>query len=310
MIAVVRRLLIGPQTWSPSNLGVDVVPEVSRKITVHRTIAADFNSWSIKLLPSGRYFLWHNSNGLECWSVTANRLIWTDASANDWLEEYAADDTDANSLIVMICSLRRDANLLICEIVSVDVQTGTHNCVFKFVFVSRSGHFSHTVIRGPIAAVCVQHSRFMIIDWRAQSYVVLECQNLPLFCWRILRHSTLEDTDVGLRVSDVNVHESPVQEGEYRVWIYGTGALVSYRLSIPTNGEPRWHQRAGNPTSLTHQDKYWCCQASAPVVFKSSDATSPQPSLTHWFDLKTTKPEAQVLFIVHLHSIFQWLPGS
>ncbi|KAF7342914.1 hypothetical protein MSAN_02007900 [Mycena sanguinolenta] len=300
MIVAVQRLLTGPHTWSWSKLDFDAVPEVSRKITLHRAIIpADFRSSSAKLLPSGRYVLWNNSTGLECWGVAENRLIWKDASVvNDWVQDYTADDPDANSLIIMICS-RSHADLLIrMEIVSVDVQTGTHNRVFKLVSrITRSDQdvFKHAVIRGPIAAVCVQHSRCIIVDWRAQLYVVLKCQHSvsvalvsryiivktaerlkfdgksqiqlisydtlhgywtpmletgaivefsPLLLEDVPTLSALDTTDVDQYFDDMDVYESPVQEGEYRVWIYGDAALVSYRLSIPTNGEPRWCQRS------------------------------------------------------------------
>ncbi|KAJ6472465.1 hypothetical protein C8R45DRAFT_1217758 [Mycena sanguinolenta] len=309
MIAAVRRLITGPHTWSPSNLGFAAVPEVSKKITVHCAIrvAADFKSLSVRLLPSGRYILWNNSNGVECWSVAENRLVWTDASVkDDWVQQYTADDTDTNSLIIMICS-RSNADLLIrTEIVSVDVHSGTHNPVFKLVSrISHSdqGVFMHAIIRGPIAAVCFQHSRFMIVDWRAQSYVIFKCQHsvslalvsryilvktadrskiegksqiqlisydalhgrwtpmpetdvivefLPLLLEDTPTLSTLEDTDVGQYLADVDVYESPVKEGEYRVWIYGEATFVLYRLSIPTNREPRWHQRGPSVDTGLH----------------------------------------------------------
>ncbi|KAJ6529231.1 hypothetical protein B0H19DRAFT_1082994 [Mycena capillaripes] len=48
----------------------------------------------------------------------------------------------------------------------------------------------------------------------------------------------------------MTVVESPIRDGEYRVWIHGwtysarkashVGGLVGYKLSIPVDGEPQW----------------------------------------------------------------------
>ncbi|KAJ7229533.1 hypothetical protein B0H12DRAFT_1328468 [Mycena haematopus] len=82
MIGAVRRLLAGPQTWSPlsQNLAGSAA-EISKEITLYPD-AITFNprQYVVKLLPSGRYVLFYNWSDLRCWSVSGKRLIWTYAS--------------------------------------------------------------------------------------------------------------------------------------------------------------------------------------------------------------------------------------
>ncbi|KAJ6472447.1 hypothetical protein C8R45DRAFT_1103897 [Mycena sanguinolenta] len=42
-------------------------------------------------------------------------------------------------------------------------------------------------------------------------------------------------------VTGVRIHTSPICDADYRVWIWGTNdTLLSYQLSIPVDGEPKW----------------------------------------------------------------------
>ncbi|KAF7349494.1 hypothetical protein MSAN_01739700 [Mycena sanguinolenta] len=57
---------------------------------------------------------------------------------------------------------------------------------------------------------------------------------------------TFEASDVQQNFGEIYVHGSPIRDGDYSVWIYGTthiasrGALLSYRLSLPTSGDLQW----------------------------------------------------------------------
>ncbi|KAF7349488.1 hypothetical protein MSAN_01739100 [Mycena sanguinolenta] len=107
MIEVVKRLMTGPQTWTPGEF--DSVAEISRKITLHPAITlAGAGDNTAKLLGSGRYILFTNSFRLQCWSVAEDRLIWTYTSIGDLdpedieVQAFAAEETDAN-LTIMVC---------------------------------------------------------------------------------------------------------------------------------------------------------------------------------------------------------------
>ncbi|KAF7353474.1 hypothetical protein MSAN_01536900 [Mycena sanguinolenta] len=53
---------------------------------------------------------------------------------------------------------------------------------------------------------------------------------------------------------NMSIHASPICDADYRVWLRGwnnaayTTGLLSYQLSIPTNGEPQWHLRKAGMT--------------------------------------------------------------
>ncbi|KAF7353504.1 hypothetical protein MSAN_01540000 [Mycena sanguinolenta] len=70
----------------------------------------------------------------------------------------------------------------------------------------------------------------------------------PIFAENIPKRSTFEDPHAEQTFTDMHVHESPLREGDYRLWIHGSnraakGGLFSCTLSIPSNGMPQWCQR-------------------------------------------------------------------
>jgi hypothetical protein len=109
LIKLVKRLITGPEAWSP--LDAASIPQISRQITLHPiTIHPGpgiFGSENIaKLLPSGRYVLFNNRNGLECWNVAGDRLICKHLSALEpaVVLEFAAEENEAeDSIVVVVC---------------------------------------------------------------------------------------------------------------------------------------------------------------------------------------------------------------
>ncbi|KAJ6449215.1 hypothetical protein C8R45DRAFT_147236 [Mycena sanguinolenta] len=77
-----------------------------------------------------------------------------------------------------------------------------------------------------------------------------ETEFSPILAEDIPKRGTFEDTHAERAVNDMHVHESPLREGDWRIWICGTkhaahtSGLFSCMLSIPSNGEPRWCQRS------------------------------------------------------------------
>ncbi|KAJ6449186.1 hypothetical protein C8R45DRAFT_1084299 [Mycena sanguinolenta] len=139
MIEVVRRLLTGPQTWSPQNVDSVSVPKVSKKITLHPfgTHPGVLQQGdSAKLLPSGRYILSNcRRTTLECWNVTDDKMAWryTTAIEHANIYEFAAEERESESTMMILICVRThphdDKQLNYVEIVSVDIQSGTQNCL-------------------------------------------------------------------------------------------------------------------------------------------------------------------------------------
>lgn len=70
--------------------------------------------------------------------------------------------------------------------------------------------------------------------------------------------STFVDGDLEQHFNRMYVHESPLQDGKYRVWMHGTtneGGLFRYQLHIPAqgHGEPRW----GGRTRASETGSVW-----------------------------------------------------
>ncbi|KAJ6472431.1 hypothetical protein C8R45DRAFT_1077962 [Mycena sanguinolenta] len=82
----------------------------------------------------------------------------------------------------------------------------------------------------------------------------------PVFVEDIPKRSTFEHTD-GQPFHKMYVHQNPLQDDDYRVWIRGTkytANLSCYRLSIPTHGQPRWQLQSRSVVSgaMAHPVSY------------------------------------------------------
>ncbi|KAF7353479.1 hypothetical protein MSAN_01537500 [Mycena sanguinolenta] len=310
MVKIVRRLITGPKTWSPLNIWVPSA-EVFREITVHLRSEPGLGSsltYKAQLLPSGHYVLFAAGSILECWNVAEDRLVWKYTSAIDskselvWVVDFAAQETDIESVIIMVCARTFPNQKAWVEIVNLNLRTGTRDVLLlaRAPDFALSVPFLQPVILGALATVKMYIDTYMIIDWTAHLYMILRAPSdntsqIALIPQHILlmtrspsltgqqihlisidalhalwtptssvdgplkfslisaedipKLSTFEHTDDGHSVHKMYVHDSPLQDGEYRVWIRGgTGyatepTLSSYRLSIPTHGHPQWYQR-------------------------------------------------------------------
>ncbi|KAF7353482.1 hypothetical protein MSAN_01537800 [Mycena sanguinolenta] len=190
MIGIVRRGITGPQTWNPGQLDSEPVAEVCKEITLHPCSdpgnpAFPPSAYMAKLLPSGRYVLLTDWTTLECWNVVEDRLVWKHTSAVDSehvrIVEFAAEETDIESAVIMICVRTHPPNgdrLNYVEMVRVDLQTGTHNSLLatRAPDSGFSNPFYHPVIFGALAAVKMINAgrdTYMIVNWRKRSHLIL-----------------------------------------------------------------------------------------------------------------------------------------
>ncbi|KAF7353473.1 hypothetical protein MSAN_01536800 [Mycena sanguinolenta] len=181
MIGIVRRLITGPQTWSPGELDRDPVAEISKTITLHPHLQGDpinFGAAPVKLLPSGCYVLFENQDTLECWSVAHDRLVWRHTSCLEHIVvvDYTAQETDIESVIVMVCLCADvpDGRMHFIEIVSVNLRTGTHTPLLTTRAPESQDMypFSQPVVCGALAAVRLD-SEYLIMNWRTKSNVIV-----------------------------------------------------------------------------------------------------------------------------------------
>ncbi|KAF7353521.1 hypothetical protein MSAN_01541800 [Mycena sanguinolenta] len=202
MIAIVRQLITGPQTWSPPEPDGAAVADVSREITLHlpaRT-GPQHSQKKAKLLPSGLYVLVDNSGTVECWNVANNKLVWRHISA-EGLEFAAEEDIELAIVVIILVFSRTGANFRSCvEIVSLDLQTGNHTCLLtvRAVDYNLNKPFAAPVICGTLAAVCINSgaNAWMIINWKAQSYFIVQSPSPTLHVALVPRHIILMDHSV------------------------------------------------------------------------------------------------------------------
>ncbi|KAJ7187641.1 hypothetical protein GGX14DRAFT_610611 [Mycena pura] len=191
LIALVKRLVHGPETWTPRDAGPIITAEVRMQITLHSVGCAAGNQ--LKPLGSGRYVLLRTSTILECWDTVASRLVWRhkpsvgDGSAR--VRTFAAEEIFAEeSLVVLICVRTYPApygdqkNYL--EVVEVNLRKGTH----KLLMVGRAPDTQHNepfhepAIDGNIAAISIKISPntkstyiLLLVNYETGSSILLEC---------------------------------------------------------------------------------------------------------------------------------------
>ncbi|KAJ6449182.1 hypothetical protein C8R45DRAFT_1131177 [Mycena sanguinolenta] len=349
MIGAVRRLHMGPQTWSPENVDSDCAAEVTKTITLHPI--GNGPGRSAKLLPSGRYILFHNwGSALECWNVAEDKMVWryTATIEQAKVSKFTAEEREIELTIMIIIRIHSDdRELNYVEIVSVDLQSGTQNRLLT----ARAPDFdpdyddslSDPAICGNLASVNTADNQHMIINLATQSYFIVDdhpgyptCIALipqhiilmnisrdqknkihlisndaisaylvpiitpdgdakfsSILAEDIPKRGTFEDVHAEQFFNDMYVHESPLREGDYRLWIYGmnlvanTGgfSIFSCTLSIPSNAAPRWCQRSRpvrteraiyTPVSYSGHS----LQQSSPgdsIVFSAACPAAPKP---------------------------------
>ncbi|KAJ6472446.1 hypothetical protein C8R45DRAFT_1103896 [Mycena sanguinolenta] len=168
MIGIVRRLITGPQTWSPGELDRNPVAEISKRIKLHpQSDPGNPGFVSVELLPSGCYILFCYGHTLQCWNVAADGVVWSHTPAVEHpVLVFGAEETDTSLAIIMIYG-----PMLFIEMVNVDLRTGTHNCLLA-ARAPDSGFIDKPVIYGALAAVRLD-SGYMVISWRAKSYFII-----------------------------------------------------------------------------------------------------------------------------------------
>ncbi|KAF7353313.1 F-box domain-containing protein [Mycena sanguinolenta] len=168
MIELVQRVITGPTTWSPQEPDCDSFTEVSKTITLHPQ--SEVVTPAVPP-PSCR--------------VTRNfcqaGVMFSSPAGDATVPEFAAEETDVESAIVMICVYTQPSNavrLNYVEIVSLNLRTGTATPLLA-ARAPGSGFrkpFYNPLILGPLAAVKIGAGldMHMIINWRTQSYLILQ----------------------------------------------------------------------------------------------------------------------------------------
>ncbi|KAJ7019560.1 hypothetical protein C8F04DRAFT_1147223 [Mycena alexandri] len=184
LIVLVKRILTGPETWSPTSSGF--TPEVSKRITLHPTIrhGAGILSWEneARLSPSGRFVLFNNWKTLECWDVAADVLIWTHVPGLDRARVclFAMDEiVDGDSLIIMICERtysHQRKNYI--EIVELNPRSGTQANLLQVRCPNTSydNSLAAPAILGNVAVVALSASAdaYLVMDWKSQVAFAVE----------------------------------------------------------------------------------------------------------------------------------------
>ncbi|KAJ6563313.1 hypothetical protein DFH09DRAFT_1082372 [Mycena vulgaris] len=179
LIALAKRLVNGPDTWSHRNSGFTL--EVSKEIVIHPKCASGMPADNeMKLLPSGRHVLLNNADVLGCWDVAEDRLVWEHtplfhSSTYITSLEFAAEEAeDGVSLLVMICERCVPNGADSGRARPYESSAGYHNLLLTAwcPVTHYDDPFGNPVIRGNIPAVPVA-SGYFILDWKAQSSLLL-----------------------------------------------------------------------------------------------------------------------------------------
>ncbi|KAF7353480.1 hypothetical protein MSAN_01537600 [Mycena sanguinolenta] len=193
-------------------------------------------------------------------------------------------NTESVIVIICLRTEVLNGSIHFIEMVNVDLRTGTHtHLLVARAPDSEAIHpFYEPVICGTLAAVRFD-SGCMIINWKSKSFAIVHGHDSHSKFTLIPQHLIVLDPSIngesqihlisndsigayllpeipkvhtfhaintGQSFQNMEIHASPIHDTEYRLWIWGLnyavneGGLLSYQLSIPINGEPRWRLRS------------------------------------------------------------------
>ncbi|KAJ7133194.1 hypothetical protein C8R44DRAFT_849408 [Mycena epipterygia] len=198
LVAVVKRLVVGPQAWSPPRIesppqsssilhNVPISSPPSARIVLHPVFPPAFPSarrTHFKILRGGKYALFrYGRDGpvLGCWRVADNSLVGTYHSAlpNPRISDFEAEVIPGGERANIVMSVRAGThNAGFIEIISWDFATGetellsTTTCDYQLP--------SSPKICCGLAAVRVYQQlpraeMYVIIDWHANKHCKLIC---------------------------------------------------------------------------------------------------------------------------------------
>jgi hypothetical protein len=195
LIDLAKRMVHGPQTWSPSHPSE---PVVARQEVIHAKIGPGLDFWGKndpKLLSGGQYILCNRQPALDCWKVADGRLIWKHQSQWEFacVLGFAAEIVDdGQAAVIVICQRASSRQCVlylflkcrIClrildsfvEVVRLDFLTEASQLLFCTHARNTDYHHSFARLRicGDIAVLGINNTnQILLMDWRTQSCFIL-----------------------------------------------------------------------------------------------------------------------------------------
>ncbi|KAJ7093381.1 hypothetical protein B0H15DRAFT_799187 [Mycena belliarum] len=265
LIALVKPLVTGPETWIPSD--DDFTPEVSKQITLHPKIHNGLGicHWENepKLFCGGRFVLFNNWHKLECCHVEIISLDLREGSHSLMLNIRVPDTPydDAFScpeicgeFASLMQSIRMSSYLR-------DVETH-HDKLKRALLVLIPGYILLKRVAGREAdteSIHLINGNDAIQQFGVSIAELLHSSMVrPAQLPKIISHSIslLSDPSTGPYFDQMSVRESPLQKGTYRLWVYisqkaightADAMLYSHDLALSPTGPPQWRERSHVP---------------------------------------------------------------
>ncbi|KAJ7456131.1 hypothetical protein FB451DRAFT_1564727 [Mycena latifolia] len=171
LIAVVKRLLSGPTTWSHQSY---VPPTVSESMSLNNP-AVSAGGFGIKLLPGGQYFVVDYGVGIKCCDAKTGDCVWTRPSR---VSEYSVDMLDEGRSAIFFLVLYTSPQEL--AIVHVHFITGHSDELFHTRLNIHMGFCKNPALLGDLLGLALRFTdggAILVIDWRKQTYVLFNCSS-------------------------------------------------------------------------------------------------------------------------------------
>ncbi|KAJ7133328.1 hypothetical protein C8R44DRAFT_849458 [Mycena epipterygia] len=205
LVAIVRRLVIGPEAWSPSarpkffskilqklasrGRAADPPPaQPYTQILLHAPIDFRLPCRDFKLLPGGKYILFCSKNAqdltdLGCWRVADDSFVGTYHSGlpSPHICSFEAEVLPGGERANIVMCVRTGTinTSFMLQVIKWDFTTGvtellsSTECIgFK---VKVASQYRPKICSGITAARCYQSNLYVIIDWHEQQYCKILC---------------------------------------------------------------------------------------------------------------------------------------
>ncbi|KAF7317471.1 F-box domain-containing protein [Mycena kentingensis (nom. inval.)] len=180
LIALLRRLVTGPSSWSTPDSEEPLAHANELRVRVPIPPTRDAYTNAARLLPSGRYVLFKNNKRLQCWDTRIARLVWTLNSAvvRGDVEEFAAEELDGRLRVLVCLKARRESPVpgVFVEVVEVDLvkRQQTRLMLARPTYETEGHQFRSPSILGPIGAVVAGEDRIFLLNWERNAHLFID----------------------------------------------------------------------------------------------------------------------------------------
>ncbi|KAJ7505094.1 hypothetical protein B0H11DRAFT_2343536 [Mycena galericulata] len=178
LIDEVKRVVVGPKTWSPAWSGETKHPRQT-VIPLAEVLTRDAH---VELLPAGRYFAGHQKRRLEFYDTIAGRRVYVlNCAQFERFWHWGFEMMDGDDLHGVMSSFGTEDGTRAIEVFGLNLLSGHLDNLLRSQLPANLGVLTPPTIVGNFFVVSLEiqtQGLIMLVNWRTEEYVFLNCPPL------------------------------------------------------------------------------------------------------------------------------------